>query len=219
MSVTYLLPSNRPVLLATQVAALEKFKRPADEIVVSTIAGMGNAIRHAMGQVHATIVRNCADDDDYCLPDSTKAVEIMEADPSIDVLVTGGYKSHRQWKNKAVCIPRGVNYGSTLECVAWYGACGSGLFMRTEAVRKYSLLDYDGRFIDNFAVLTAIAAGLKVKFCRLDTYRHYMSLSDMPQEQYAAYQQDKKSLRSRFGIWGVERRMHEAPPAWDGAFA
>ena len=219
MSVTYLLPSCNPDLWPKQAENLENLCLPGDEVVVNTKQGMIPAMQEAFKTSKGEIIRNCADDDDYNLPGSIRAVEIMDADPSIDVLVTGGYKSHRQWKDKAVCVPRGANYGSTPETVAWYGACGSGLFIRTDAVRKYSLLDYDGRLIDNFIVLQAITSGAKVRFCRLDTYRHYMSLSDMTEDQYAAFQQEKREMREQFGIAGVGHRPHQQPPVWDGAFA
>lgn len=215
MSVAYLLPSNRPCALYDQMERLRPLRRDDDEIYYSEASGMTNALRRCFAAVTEEIVRNCADDDDYNLPDSLEAVEIMEADPSIDVMVTGGVKTNL----RPICVPIGARYGASLESVAQYGACGSGLFMRSEAVRKHALLNYDGRLIDNFIVLKAIASGLKVVFCRLDTYRHHMSLADMTDAEYAAFKREKKALRSAFGIWGVPRRSHEAPPVWDGAFA
>ena len=216
MTLAYLLPSNRPEKLKTQIIALQNgLMRSGDTVEISNAPGMTNAMRLAFANVKADIVRNCADDDDYCLPGSTKAIEIMEADPTIGVMVTGGVKSNR----KPVCVPIGAHYGASLNTVAQYGACGSGLFMRSEAVRKHGLLDYDGRLIDNFIVLKAIASGLRVVFCRLDTYRHHMSLAGMTDREYAEFQREKKALRSAFGIWGVPRRSHEAPPRWDGALA
>jgi len=219
MSITYLMPSNRPVLAAVQFAALQKMCRKGDDVAVSTIDGIPNAVRHLLKQAKTDIVRFCADDDEYGVDGSFKAVEVMEKDPSIDVLVTGGYKSAKAWKHAPICVPKGTNYGSSPECVAWYGACGSGMFMRTAAVEKYGLLNYEGRLIDSFIVLKAIESGANVKFARLDTFRHYMSLSDMTPAQYAVFMEEKKALRESFGIWGVNPREHEAPPKWDGAFA
>lgn len=219
MSVTYLLPSNRPTLATLQLAALHKMCRRGDDVAVSTIDGMCNAIRNVFKQAKTEIVRFCADDDEYGVDGSFKAVEIMERDPSIDVLVTGGLKSARGWREAPVCVPAGENYGASPESVAWYGACGSGMFLRTAAIEKYGLLDYDGRLVDNYIVLKAITSGANVKFCRLDTFRHYMSLSDMTPAEYATFRGEKKALRESFGIWGVKRRKHEAPPKWDGVFA
>lgn len=215
MSVAYLLPSNREEAMHRQVVNLQDLMRHGDTVCVSNAAGMMNALRQCMAEAETEIVRNCADDDYYNLPGSTRAVEVMEADPSLDVLVTGGIRTNAN----AICVPKGEDYGFCVESVAWYGACGSGLFMRSEAVRKYSLFNYDGRLIDNFIVLKAIASGAKVKFCRLDTYRHHMSIADMTPERYAEFHREKKALRSAFGIWGVARRSHEAPPNWDGAFS
>src|SRR3990167_5802994 len=66
--------------------------------------------------------------------------------------------------------------------------------------------------------LRAVESGATVRFCRLDTYRHHMSLKDMPREDYAAFQIEKRTLRSRFGVWGLKPRAHESPPVWDGEF-
>jgi len=219
MSVTYLLPSNRPALLATQVIALSGMCRNGDAVTVSTADGMCNAIRDTFAQAKTDILRNCCDDDEYAIDGSFKAIDIMEQDPSIDVLVTGGIKDARG-HTKAICVPTGAKYGESLKSVAWYGACGSGLFFRKKAAEDYGLLDYNGaKLIDNYIVLKAIDEGAKVRFARLDTYRHHMSLSDMSPEQYAEFRQEKRALRKSFGIWGVEQRAHEAPPVWDGGIA
>ena len=215
MSVAYLMPSNRPALAASQEARLSAMCRGGDEVVVSMIPGINEAERECLSASSAEIVRFVADDDDYNLPDSVRAVEIMEADPSVDVMVTGGVKTNAI----TVCVPRGARYGESLSSVAHYGACGSGLFVRSEAVRKYGLLDYEGRLNDNFMVLRAIEGGATVRFCRLDTYRHHMSLKDMSHEDYAAFLEEKRTLRSRFGVWGLKPRAHESPPVWDGEFA
>jgi len=216
VSVAYLLPSNRPEARKAQIIALiDSLMRPDDTIEISDAPGMTAALRLAFASAEADIVRNCADDDDYNLPDSVRAVEVMEADPSIDVMVTGGVRTNAG----AICVPKGARYGEALSSVAHYGACGSGLFMRSEAVRKYGLLDYDGRLIDNFIVLKAIESGATVRFCRLDTYRHHMSLKDMSREDYAAFLEEKRTLRSRFGVWGLKPRAHESPPVWDGEWA
>ena len=215
MSVAYLLPSNRRELLATQVERLSAMCNKGDEVVVSTIPGMTAALRECFEGANSEVVRNCADDDDYLFSGFMKAADVMEAHPEIDVMVTGGVKTNAI----TVCVPKGARYGEALSDVAHYGACGSGLFMRSEAVRKYGLLDYDGRLIDNFIVLKAIESGATVRFCRLDTYRHHMSLKDMSREDYAAFLEEKRTLRSRFGVWGLKPRAHESPPVFDGEFA
>ena len=218
MSVAYLMPSNRPALAASQKATLFAMCRGGDskdEVAVSTIPGANAAIRECFAASDSEIVRFVTDDDDYNLPDSTLAVSAMENQREIDVMVTGGVKTNAS----VVCVPKGANYGASLESVAHYGACGSGLFVRSEAVRKYGLLDYDGRLNDNFIVLKAIESGATVRFCRLDTYRHHMSPKDMSHEAYAAFLVEKRTLRSRFGVWGLKPRAHESPPVWDGVFA
>ena len=216
MTVAYLLPSNRPEARKAQTIALQdNLMRRGDAICVSDAPGIGNAVRLAFANVKVEIVRAIADDDDYNLPGSIKAIEVMEATPWVDVMVTGGVKTNAG----ATCVPRGARYGESPSDVAHYGACGSGLFMRSEAVRKYGLLDHDGGLLDNFIVLKAIESGATVRFCRLDTYRPHMSLKDMPREDYAAFQVEKQTLRSRFGVWGLKPRAHESPPVWDGEFA
>lgn len=219
MSVAYILPSMKPLDESLGFESLAMLRRFQDEIVVSDVKGMTAAIRDAFARSDHEIIRNTADDDDCNLPDSIKAIEVMEADPSIDVMVTGGVKSRRAAPDVTVCVPKGAGYGSTVETVAQYGACGSGLFMRRDAVEKHGLLEYDGRMIDVFVVLKAIASGAKVRFCRLDTYRHHMSLADMAEDEYALFRVEKQALYEFFGIWGVRPRSHEVPPVWDGQFA
>jgi len=216
MTVAYLLLSNRPALAASQEVHLCALSREGDEVVVSMVPGVKAAIFDCLSASSAEIVRIVADDDDYLLPDSMKAVEAMEAHPEVAVMMTGGVKTN---VSKAVCVPRGARYGESLASVVHYGACGSGQFLRRDAIEKHGLLDYDGRLLDNFTVFKAIESGATVRFCRLDTYRHHMSLKDMPREDYAAFQKEKRTLRSRFGVWGLKPRAHESPPVWDGEFA
>lgn len=218
MGVAWLLPTLRRPSLDDVAEDFSHYWREGDELVMSDEAGMMPALRHCFVKSKAPIVRNCADDDRYPLEGNRLATGLMEADPTLDVLVTGGIKTLPSGSPQAICVPRGAQYGSSCASVAQYGACGSGLFMRRDAVLKYGLLDYDGRLIDNYIVLKAIASGAKVRFARLDTYRHRISLRDEGQD-YDAFLAAKRALRASFGVGAVRPLPHEAPPVWDGEFA
>src|SRR3990167_436303 len=124
MTVAYLLPSNRPEARKAQtIALIDNLMRPGDTVEISDVPGVNAAIKDCFAATDAEIIRFVTDDDDYNLPGSIKAIEVMEATPWIDVMVTGGVKVNAG----AICVPRGARYGESLESVAHYGACGSGL--------------------------------------------------------------------------------------------
>ena len=220
MSVAWLVPTlNRPTLAKVQ-ADFDVFQRGQDEFIIESRGMIASALRYAVAAsvTKAPILRNAADDDEYPPEANRRAAEIMESS-DIDVLVTGGIKLRPSGLDFPVCVPKGARYGYAVASVAQYGACGSGLFMRRDAVEKYELLDYDGRMIDVFIVLKAIADGAKVRFCRLNTYWHRISVQDGGAEQLKAFRAEKQELYERFGIWGVRRRPYETPANWDGEFA
>ena len=129
MGVTYLIPSKRSEDLQRQIWRLASVLRPNDRLSTSNIEGMTPALRDAFKQATTDIVRNAADDDDYICSGTVRAAEVMEADPSLDVLVTGGIKRLPDGDEMTVCVPRGTGYGSCVADVARFGACGSGLFL------------------------------------------------------------------------------------------
>lgn len=219
MGVAYLVPTLGRDSLAQVEQTFRQFAKACDEISVNFEPGMNHALRQAFEQSTADIVRNCADDDFYPPEASRKAVEVMESHPDIDVMVTGGQKLLKNGRVISICVPKGTNYGSKPEDVAHYGACGSGMFMRREAVRKYGLLEYEGHLIDNFIVLKAMASGAKVRFLRLNTYFHRVSVHDDVEKYWRDFYTEKKALRTHFGIWNIERKAHENPAVFDGEFA
>lgn len=101
-----------------------------------------------------------------------KALQIMERNSKVDVLVCGGEKIH-QGKKSIVWLPQGTRYGEKVEDAIKYGACGTGFVIRHQAL-SFKLIPVtttgDMEFITN-----CIKNRLTVKFCRIKLFKHKIS--------------------------------------------
>jgi glycosyltransferase involved in cell wall biosynthesis len=113
-------------------------------------------------------------DDDYIYPSEMKrAIDIMEKNYDIDLLVCGGVKKSES-REKIVYLPPGFNYGSNIDDLLTYGGtCGTGFFYRRIVFAKAGLPSTKYRTWDPEFVFRCIKLGLTVKFCRIKLYDHF----------------------------------------------
>ena len=110
-------------------------------------------------------------DDDVMHKDSFEtAINILEDNNNIDLLLCGGTRSIDNII-KPVYIEDKVNYGSKLSDPLVYGACGSGFIIRRSSIAKIGLLPI-GAACDIEYVVQCIANAGIVKFCRLNLFFH-----------------------------------------------
>lgn len=111
-------------------------------------------------------------DDDFIYPQALrKAIQVLENNHEVEVMLCGGTVIHQDSKTRATSyIPPGKNYGKKIKDVFLYGGTGIGLIIRKSVFPKVGLfpLTYvsDVEFVVN-----CILKKVNVKFCRLKLYK------------------------------------------------
>ena len=104
------------------------------------------------------------------------AINVIEKNPAIDLLVCGGMKhfvaSHT---SRPFYYPHGKNYGSTAVHAFTYGTCGNGFFIRRSTFAKVGLFPLDATAWDVIWFAQCIYYGGVVKFARINLFDHYIT--------------------------------------------
>ena len=106
-----------------------------------------------------------------------KAVEVMEKNPDIDLLVCGGTKHFlaRGTMSRPFYYGPGTHYGSTVELQCTYGSCANAFFIRRSVFAKVGLFPLDSAAWDPMWVVQCIYYGGVVKFARINFFDHYIT--------------------------------------------
>jgi glycosyltransferase involved in cell wall biosynthesis len=111
-------------------------------------------------------------DDDIIHPDEMeRALQILDDNPDIDVLLCGGTKI-RKGEKEYICVPPDVDYGADVGNIFKYGGCGVGWIIRRSAFARLGLMNPSAVSLDNDFLAQAMFNGGNVTFCRLDLYVH-----------------------------------------------
>ncbi|QQG45432.1 MAG: glycosyltransferase [Candidatus Sungiibacteriota bacterium] len=195
----FIITKNRAEYLARALEGAKKFIGPQDELIVID----GDSVDHT-GEVAARyrdlidvfisepdtcgqeaqnkaillargkFLKPLMDDDIYHPEGVKQAIKALEAHPEIDLLICGGTKE-RNGVITEYCVPPGVNYGKSVEDVFRYkGAAEVGWFFRRDALVRSAMLFPESPNADNGFVLEFIKKGMVVKFCRLNTFHHFI---------------------------------------------
>lgn len=119
-------------------------------------------------------IKQFGDDDDIIFPDALRqALEVLEKNPEIDLLLCGGTKQQGD-KTWPVYFPAGIHYGGKTEDVFRYlgPASGTGHVLRRSSLSKLGLISFEDINADAGFVLHCIRIGAIVRFCRIHLYHH-----------------------------------------------
>lgn len=116
-------------------------------------------------------IKNLNDDDTIHAEAMEKAISVMDEHPEVDILLCGGTKQHGKYYS-VFYVPDGINYGTKVEDVIRWGACGVGLIIRRKSLTKAGLLIPVEVSSDSAFLAESIFRGLTVKFCRLNLFNH-----------------------------------------------
>lgn len=160
-----------------------------------------NAVNKGFLIARGKYLKTIADDDIYHPEGIKQAVEALEKNTDIDLLICGGTRE-RFGRVEYVYMPPDTQYGKSITDVFRYGrGCGCGHFFRRSALARVGLHPYTewkpGTEImtlhpDAEYVLRFFKSGAKVKFCRINafhaTYSHsnygVLGLKGADTEQY-----------------------------------
>lgn len=156
------------------VEVIEKYRDMIDCFISEPDSSGAHGQNKAILLARGKYIKLLSDDDFIHREGMEQAIAAMERHPEIDMLQCGGTKE-KNGKAWAQCVPPGVKYGKNIEDVFRYkGACGAGHMIRRAALAKLGILYPATLNGDVELVVRAIAAGLVVKFCRINMYHHPM---------------------------------------------
>lgn len=135
--------------------------------------GPTHAMNKAMLMARGKYIKWLTDDDEFFPNAMEQAIEVLEANPEVDVLVCGGmvqrgsevhpfYKSH------------GVNYGKSPEDAFKYGVDGCGVVIRRSVLAQVGMLDPTNVASDSEFIARTIYNGATVKFCRIKLFHQHI---------------------------------------------
>lgn len=129
-----------------------------------------HALSKGMLLARGKYIKHLTDDDDIYPESMEKAIKVMEKHSEVDLLVCGGTKQRGRYFS-VFYVPEGANYGNDIGDVIKYGACGVGHVIRRKSLALSGLFPTDLAADATFPI-HCIAAGLNVKFCRINLFHH-----------------------------------------------
>lgn len=135
-----------------------------------------NALNKGILLARGKYIKFLADDDVYYPEAVGKAIQVLENNDKIDLLICGG-RRERFGRIEYVYIPPGTGYGKSAKDAFKYSRCGIGQFYRRKSLAKVGLhpptvFDENCNVThpDIEHVLRFISGGLEVKFCRINLF-------------------------------------------------
>ena len=231
---------DRPKILAACLESMREAKGTDDEVIVvdSSTEWMqkphcmtsGVVDRHEvreLSQVDATnlgvklakgrYVKVFSDDDFINGPGHLKSLDIADQHPEVDVFVCGGVKFKTDGTALTiVCWDESVNFGRSPERIYATGAFGGGQLIRRHVFDKVGLFA-PLRVMDMDFAVRCVAAGLTVRFMRVNTYLHPIYAHSGMSSAVAETNRETTELFAKYGVKHSERPKCLYPPIFDGA--
>lgn len=210
-----LITKNRAKFLKKSLERIKKLKKHNDELIVvdgfssdstrEIIKGYKNIIdkfisepdanpTHAVNKgiliASGTYIKNLTDDDIYYAKAMEKAIQIMEANPHIDILECGGTQYITALKKVRIIYRKpGINFGKSVNDIFYHGFNGVGLIIKRSALARTGIFPLN--IVSDLAfIINCINYGANVKFCRIKLYKqlvHKTNISFSPQVPGALY--------------------------------
>jgi len=154
-------------------------------------------------------------DDDFVYHEAVEqAVEIMDNNLDIDVLIPGGMKE-KNGKEWNVYMPKGSDFGKNVKSLYTNNWCGIGSFIRTKSIAKAGLSDAFCEALDYSYIAQCISRGLNVKFARINMYYHRIYEHSGTVARFKAWEEDclgiinkycSRTFYFRYRWWVLKRK-------------
>ena len=118
-------------------------------------------------------IKNLQDDDIFYPEAIEQAVDVMEQNSEVDLIVCGGTRL-RDGKETYVYVPPGSSFGESVDEVYRYTRSGAGFFFRRRLLHRAGLYEVDSVSCDAAFLIRSIGLDANVKFCRINMFYHPM---------------------------------------------
>lgn len=150
---------------------LQKSRQIVDVLISEPDLSAAHALNKGMLLSRGQYIRQVCDDDVLHSEELERAINVLEQNPDIDLLVCGGTKQHGH-NRVTVCLPPGIGYGKSVRSIFEHSGSGVGFVIRRSSLAKLGLMHPTGPESDLEFVLEAVTRGAVVKFCRVNLYEH-----------------------------------------------
>ncbi len=181
------------------LSVINKYKKIVSLFVSEDDISESHATNKGVLLASGKYIKILTDDDTFYKEAIEEAIEVMEENPDIDVLLCGGTKARgrRKWNAYA---PPGVNYGKEVADVFRYGGCGLGMIIKRSAFSLTGLFSSESLSLDNDYLAKAIYSGAKVKFCRINMFHHPLEDHSAAVNRTEKLFKDRERLMKQYGL-------------------
>lgn len=196
-----------------------KYKTHIDIFLSEPDRSEGHAFNKGILLSRGKYIKIITDDDTFYRQGIEDAVEVLERNPHVDVLLCGGTKE-REGRTYTVLLPKGTNYGSKVEDVFKYGGCGLGLLIRKSALAQTGIFNINARSLDIDFITQCIEKKATIKFCRINMFYHKIHQHSGIQKDVKKIEEDLNVIRKRYGISkGIKKTNERTEVIWDKEFS
>ena len=212
---------NRTKLFNKAIGELKKIKDPNDEIILVNGGNekiIDNSIdkyiqepdispSHALNKgiliAKGKYIKNIADDDFIWKKQLNRAIEVLDSNQDIDLLVCGGLR--QKGNNKfPFYFPPNSNYGENLKQTAKYGICGEGMIIRHSSISLIGLIP-TGLASDGEYIIQAIYNGATVKFSRICLFYRVSKYDDISSTSKHLVKEDLIKIYKKYNISDITK--------------
>ncbi len=200
---------------------MKKIKDPTDEIILVNGGNekiIDNSIdkyiqepdispSHALNKgiliAKGKYIKNIADDDFIWKKQLNRAIEVLDSNQDIDLLVCGGLR--QKGNNKfPFYFPPNSNYGENLKQTAKYGICGEGMIIRHSSISLIGLIP-TGLASDGEYIIQAIYNGATVKFSRICLFYRVSKYDDISSASKHLVKEDLIKIYKKYNISDITK--------------
>lgn len=170
----------------------------------------GHALNKGILVSRGRYIKQVNDDDVIYADAMERAIQVMEKNPEVDILLCGGTKQ-RDKQYFTVWLPPGLDYGKRIEDPLRYGGCGVGMVIRKNVFPKVGLMNPKAVALDLDFLTQCISRGASVRFCRINLYHHPIWAHSGTIKRLKEWEADVALIKRRHGIHypGLIRRLRE----------
>lgn len=156
------------------IEVIRKHKKIIDKFISEPDLMPSHGANKGLLVANGKYIKMLTDDDVVYKNAMEKAIEVLDRNPDIDILLCGGTRYKKSTKRiEVVNLEKGINYGKEIDDIFKYGINAMGFVVRRSSLSKTGLFPLDP--IPDFTLtINALRAGAKVKFCRLLLYHQYV---------------------------------------------
>jgi len=201
---------------------VKKFSSIVNIFVSEPDQSEGHGFNKGILLANGKYIKVLTDDDIFYPVAIGQAVSLMDNNPDIDLLITGGTKN-KNGTESVVYMRDGSDFGKNVESLYRNSWCGIGFLIRRSSLSKAGIFDAKSTALDMSFAAQCIDRGLKVRFARVNMFYHPIYEHSGTNLKKKAWEEDyyqicKQYCSRSFYLnfrWNIWRRKYKWLPHFD----